>query len=267
MTDPDMTDIRQRSYDAFLQHLAESSTSHTSQAPNWPAPAAVASSCSWRKSAVAPLGAARSTTPAGFATIALIEANGMRELWLVRHGETEWSRSGQHTGRTDIPLTEAGRHSAAALGRYLEPRPFALVLASPLQRARETCRLAGYENALIDPNLREWDYGDYEGRTTSEIQADRPGWSLWTAGAPNGETAAGVAVRAEAVIARALGAADAGDVLIFAHGHILRVLAARWLALPPEDGRLFALGTAAVSTLGYERETRVISRWNLSLSA
>jgi broad specificity phosphatase PhoE len=203
----------------------------------------------------------------------------MRELWLVRHGETEWSRSGAHTGRTDIPLTAAGRDNAAAVGRYLGARPFALVLVSPLQRARETCRLAGYENALIDPDLSEWDYGDYEGRTTSQIQAERPGWSLWTAGVPDGETAAGVAVRAEAVIARALGAAgdvagdvgDAGgvdgDVLIFAHGHILRVLAARWLGLPPEDGRFFALGTAAVSNLGYERHTRVISRWNLSLSA
>jgi probable phosphoglycerate mutase len=193
----------------------------------------------------------------------------MRELWLIRHGETEWSRSGAHTGRTDIPLTAAGRDNAAAVGRYLELRPFALVLVSPLQRARETCRLAGYENALIDPDLREWDYGDYEGRTTPQIQAERPAWSLWTDGVPNGETAAQVATRAERAIARALavGGDPAGDVALFAHGHILRVLAARWLGLPPEDGRLFALGTAAVSTLGYEREACVIIRWNLSLSA
>jgi probable phosphoglycerate mutase len=193
----------------------------------------------------------------------------MRELWLVRHGETEWSRSGAHTGRTDIPLTAAGRDNAAAVGRYLEVRQFALVLVSPLQRARETCRLAGYENALIDPDLSEWDYGDYEGRTTPQIQAERPGWSLWTGGVPHGETVAQVAARAERVIARALavGGDPDGDVALFAHGHILRVLAARWLGLPPEDGRLFALGTAAVSTLGYEREARVIIRWNLSLSA
>jgi probable phosphoglycerate mutase len=189
----------------------------------------------------------------------------MRELWLVRHGETEWSRSGAHTGRTDIPLTEAGRANAAAVGRYLAGRQFALVLVSPLQRARETCRIAGYENAIIDPNLSEWDYGDYEGRTTEQIQAERPGWSLWADGVLNGETAAQVAARAKRVIARAL-SVD-GDVALFAHGHILRILTATWLGLPPENGRLFALGTASISTLGYERETPVITRWNLSPSA
>jgi probable phosphoglycerate mutase len=191
----------------------------------------------------------------------------MRELWLVRHGETEWSLSGAHTGRTDIPLTAAGREKAAAVGRYLASRKFAGVLVSPLQRARETSRLAGYENAQIDPDLREWDYGDYEGRTTSQIQAERPGWTLWSDGVPNGETAAQVGARAERVIARALAVEGEGDVVLFAHGHILRVLAASWLGLPPEGGRLFALGTAAISTLGYERETRVITRWNLSASA
>jgi probable phosphoglycerate mutase len=191
----------------------------------------------------------------------------MRELWLVRHGETEWSLSGAHTGRTDIPLTAAGREKAAAVGRYLAGRKFAGVLVSPLQRARETCRLAGYENARIDPDLSEWDYGDYEGRTTSQIQVERPGWTLWGDGVPNGETAAQVAARADRVIAGALRIEGEGDVALFAHGHILRVLTARWLGLPPEDGRLFALGTAAVSTLGYERETRVITRWNLSVSA
>ena len=191
----------------------------------------------------------------------------MRELWLMRHGETEWSRSGAHTGRTDIPLTDAGRRNAAAVGRYLAGRPFALVLVSPMQRARETCRLAGYENALIDPDLSEWNYGDYEGRTTQQIQAERPGWSLWTDGVPNGETVAQVGARAGRVIARALAVAGEGDVALFAHGHILRILTATWLGLPPEDGRLFALGTASISTLGYERETRVITRWNLSPSA
>ena len=191
----------------------------------------------------------------------------MRELWLVRHGETEWSLSGAHTGRTDIPLTAAGRSKAAATGRYLAGRHFELVLVSPLQRARETCRLAGYENALVDGDLCEWDYGDYEGRTTQQIQAGRPGWSLWTDGVLNGETVAQVGARAEKVIARALAVPGESDVALFAHGHILRILTACWLGLPPEDGRLFALGTAAISTLGYERETPVITRWNLSASA
>ncbi len=189
----------------------------------------------------------------------------MGELWLIRHGETEWSLSGAHTGRTDIPLTASGREKAAAVGRYLKGCRFDLVLVSPLQRARDTCRLAGYENALVDPDLMEWDYGDYEGRTTSQIQSGRPGWSLWTDGVPNGETAAQVAARADSVIARTL--SIAGDVALFAHGHILRILTARWLGLPAQDGRLFALGTASISTLGYERETPVITRWNLSPSA
>ena len=189
----------------------------------------------------------------------------MREVWLVRHGETEWSLSVAHTGRTDIALTATGREKAAAVGRYLSHWKFDLVLVSPLERAGETCRLAGYEGALVDPNLSEWDYGDYEGRTTSQIQAQRPGWSLWRDGVPNGESAAQVAARAENVIART--SSVAGDVLLFAHGHILRVLAARWLGLPPQDGRLFALGTASISSLGYERETRAITRWNLLLSA
>jgi broad specificity phosphatase PhoE len=188
-----------------------------------------------------------------------------REIWLIRHGETEWSRSGAHTGRTDIPLTAEGRERAAAIGRYLAGRRFALVLVSPLERARETCRLAGYGDiAQVEPNLREWDYGDYEGRTTAEIRKAVPGWSLWKDGVPNGETVQQVAARAEAVIARAL-AAD-GDVALFAHGHVLRILAARWIGLPPDAGRLLALDTASVSRLGYERETQVITRWNLSVS-
>jgi broad specificity phosphatase PhoE len=188
-----------------------------------------------------------------------------REIWLIRHGETEWSRSGAHTGRTDIPLTAEGRERAAAIGRYLAGRRFALVLVSPLERARETCSLAGYGDvAQVEPNLREWDYGDYEGRTTAEIRKAVPGWSLWKDGVPNGETIQQVAARAEAVIARAL-AAD-GDVALFAHGHVLRILAARWIGLPPDAGRLLALDTASVSRLGYERETQVITRWNLSVS-
>jgi probable phosphoglycerate mutase len=185
------------------------------------------------------------------------------ELWLIRHGETEWSLSGAHTGRTDLPLTETGRHQAQTIARHLGGAQFALVLTSPLERARETCALAGYGDAAqIEPNLREWDYGDYEGLTTTQIRARNPHWSLWADGVPNGERIEQVAARAEAVIARATGAA--GDVALFGHGHILRILTARWLGLPPQDARLFALGTAAAATLGYERETRVITRWNLS---
>ena len=187
-------------------------------------------------------------------------------IWLIRHGETEWSRSGAHTGRTDLPLTAAGRDNAAAIGRWLKGRAFALVLTSPMERARDTCRLAGYGDAAqVDPNLCEWDYGDYEGRTTPDIQMERPGWSLWRDGVPNGETIAQVAARAEAVLGKAL-AAD-GDTALFAHGHILRILTACWLQLDPRCGSLFALSTASVSTLGYERETRVISCWNLLPSA
>ena len=182
-------------------------------------------------------------------------------LWLIRHGETEWSLSGAHTGRTDIPLTAAGEEKARAIRQNLGGREFALVLCSPLERARRTCEIAGFaEQARIDPNLLEWDYGEYEGRTTSDIRKDRPDWFLFRDGVPGGETIEEVAVRANLVIERAV-AAD-GDVALFAHGHILRILAACWLGLPPRDARLFALSTASVSTLGYEHETRVITRWN-----
>src|SRR5215831_8090993 len=187
----------------------------------------------------------------------------MSELWLVRHGETEWSLSGAHTGRTDIPLTDAGRAQAEALGRRLAGRRFATVLTSPLERARDTCRLAGYGDAArIEPNLREWDYGDYEGRTTAQIRAGRPDWWLWRDGFPNGESIEAVAQRSRAAIEEAVAAG--GDALLFSHGHLLRILSACWLGLPPDAGRLVALGTASMSNLGYERETRVITRWNLS---
>jgi probable phosphoglycerate mutase len=187
----------------------------------------------------------------------------LKEIWLIRHGETEWSLSGAHTGRTDIPLTPRGREQAAALGRHLAGRKFALVLVSPLRRAFDTCRLAGYgDAAVIDPNLLEWDHGDYEGRTTSEIRRERPGWSIWSDGAPNGETIEQVAARADAVLARV--SQVEGDAALFAHAHFLRVLTTRWLGLEPAAGRLFAMGAASVNTLGYERETRVITRWNLS---
>ena len=188
-----------------------------------------------------------------------------KQLWLVRHGETEWSKSGQHTGRTDLPLTDKGRENAAAMGSLLSGRQFSLVLTSPMQRARETCRLAGYGDAAqVDSNLCEWNYGDYEGRTTLDIRKEIPDWSLWVAGVPNGETISQVAARAQAVIARALEVE--GDVALFAHGHILRVMGACWVGLAPQTGRFLALTTASVSNLGYERVTRVITRWNLSVS-
>jgi probable phosphoglycerate mutase len=186
------------------------------------------------------------------------------QLWLIRHGETEWSLSGAHTSTTDIPLTERGKERAAKIRNYLAQRKFSLVLASPLQRARETCRIAGYADvAQIEENLREWDYGIFEGRTTADIRKDQPDWSIWDSPVPEGEPVEHVAARAQKVIDRAQQAG--GDVALFAHAHILRILAATWLGLEPRGGRLFALGTGSVSTLGYERETRVISTWNRSL--
>ncbi len=187
----------------------------------------------------------------------------LRELWLIRHGETAWTLSGAHTGRTDIPLTPRGRERAEAIAEYLNCRQFSLVLTSPFQRARETCRIAGYGDvAIIDPDLSEWDYGAYEGMKTAEIRERRPDWSLWRDGVPDGETIDEVAARAQRVIERSL--ASGGAVALFAHGHILRILTACWLGLPPQGGSLFALGTGSVSTLGFERVTRVILRWNRS---
>jgi broad specificity phosphatase PhoE len=183
------------------------------------------------------------------------------EVVLVRHGETEWTRSGQHTGRTDIPLTDRGREQARALARELTGRQFALVLTSPLARAAETCRLAGLgEQAAERDDLMEWDYGAYEGRTTPDIRNERADWTLWDDGVPAGETAAEVGARVDRVIAelRSAGA----DAAVFSHGHVLRVLAARWLGLEPGAGRLFALDPATISILGYEREASVVRLWN-----
>ena len=185
----------------------------------------------------------------------------MRILWLLRHGETPWTLLGRHTGRTDVPLTPRGERQAAALRRRLTGQTFALVLTSPLLRARETCRLAGYAGgAELEPDLVEWDYGAYEGRTSAEIRAEQPGWTIWQAGAPGGETPGDVGLRVDRVIARAQEAS--GDVALFAHGHLLRVLAARWIGLPPSAGGSVALETASVSMLGLEREQRVICHWN-----
>jgi probable phosphoglycerate mutase len=187
------------------------------------------------------------------------------QLWLVRHGETEWSASGRHTSRTDLPLTERGRQRARRLGAYLAPTRFAAVLCSPMLRARETCEIAGLAGlAVIDDNLREWDYGIFEGRTTPEIQAEIPGWSVWSSPITGGESVDHVGARADAVIARALALAPGADskVALFAHAHILRILAARWISLDPRAGALFTLGTGSLSVLGWERDTRVVDHWN-----
>ena len=183
------------------------------------------------------------------------------EIYVVRHGETEWSLSGRHTGRTDLPLVEEGRVRAGQLQPQLSGHAFALVLCSPLRRARETCELAGFGDvAEIDDDLCEWDYGDYEGLTTAEIRADRPEWDLWRDGCPGGEQPAEVGQRADRVLARVRAAG--GEALAFAHGHILRVTAARWIGLGPDGGARFALGAGAIGVLGFERETEVVASWN-----
>jgi broad specificity phosphatase PhoE len=186
---------------------------------------------------------------------------GRSRLWVVRHGETTWAAAGKHTGWTDIPLTDAGRRQAEAVGPRLARAAFAAVVSSPLSRAFETARLAGFADRVVtDDDLREWNYGADEGRTTAEIRDERPGWTIWSDGVRDGEQLDEVAVRADRVIARAR--AESGDTLAFAHGHVLRILAARWVGLPPIDGSRFALGTATISILGWERETPVIERWN-----
>ncbi len=184
-----------------------------------------------------------------------------REAVLVRHAETEWSLNGRHTGRTDLPLTDHGRVLAAALRERLRAWQFALVLVSPARRARETCELCGLgPEAQVRDELHEWDYGDYEGLTTAEIWERRPGWVLWRDGCPGGESPADVGARADGVVAEI--AANDGDVAVFSHGHMLRVLGARWIALAPEGGGRLGLSTAAISVLGHERDTAVIGRWN-----
>ena len=183
-------------------------------------------------------------------------------LWLIRHGETEWSVSGKHTSVTDVSLTEHGRQRAVELREFLAGKKFAAVYVSPRSRARETCAIAGYGDvAVVDENLQEWNYGESEGRTTAEMRVEYgPQWSVWTSALVGGEAVEAVGQRADAVIARAVAAN--GDVALFAHAHILRILAARWIGLEARGGALFALGTGSVSVLGYERETRVVEKWN-----
>lgn len=184
----------------------------------------------------------------------------MNDIWLVRHGETEWSRTGQHTGRTDLPLTEEGQRQAAKLAAALSGETFERVLTSPMQRAASTARLAGFPQAEPLPQLMEWNYGDLEGRTSQEIVRDYPGWTIWSGPVPNGETLEQVCARADEALAHCEGQKAA----IFAHGHFLRILATRWLGVKPEAGRLLALSTASISVLGWEHDTRVLRRWNLS---
>ncbi len=185
-------------------------------------------------------------------------------LWLVRHGQTEWSKSGQHTGRTDLPLTPDGETKASRLAPILARRRFALVLTSPLQRARRTCELAGLgDQAQPDDDLMEWDYGEYEGVTTPQIQQTVPGWSVFTHPCPGGETADDVGRRADRVLERVRAAS--GEAILFAHGHYLRVLAARFLRFPPTAGQHFTLDTATLNILGHDHDAPAIHRWNAPL--
>lgn len=183
------------------------------------------------------------------------------QAFLARHGDTEWSVAHRHTGRTDVPLTEDGRRQAKAVGAALGGRRFVAVFSSPLSRALDTCRLAGFGDVVrVTPDLAEWDYGEYDGLTTPEVREMRPGWNLWDDGAPGGEAAAEVGERVDRVIADVRQAG--GNVLVFAHAHVLRVLAARWVGLAADVGRYLVLSTGSISVLGYERETSVIESWN-----
>ncbi|WP_436778050.1 histidine phosphatase family protein [Yinghuangia sp. YIM S09857] len=193
----------------------------------------------------------------------------MAQLTIIRHGETEWSRDRRHTGRTDIPLTPVGEEQARAAGKLVADRDFALVLVSPLLRARETAALAGLPDTGLQPDLMEWDYGGYEGLTSAQIRETVPGWYLWRDGVVPGdadhpgEQVSDVGARVDRVLERVRPVLDGGDdVALVAHGHVLRILTARWLGLPPADGRLFALATAGVSDLGFEHGHQVMTAWN-----
>ncbi len=195
----------------------------------------------------------------------MLHDNPLGTVILVRHGETAWSKSGQHTSVTDLPLTPVGEEAAKKLRNVLALQDFRLVLSSPRQRATRTCELAGLASRMeVSNDLAEWFYGDYEGLTTSQIREKAPGWTVFTQPCPGGETAEQVATRLDRVIARIRQAG--GTSVVFAHGHCLRVFAARWLELPPNEARHFVLQTATLSELGYERETPVVHRWNADVS-
>jgi len=192
-------------------------------------------------------------------------------VWIIRHTDTEWSATLRHTGRTDLPLSAAGRQAAARLRQRLAGIEFAAVITSPMRRAKETAELAGLHRTRVAPGLAEWDYGDYEGLTTVEIRRTRPGWDMWRDGAPGGEGAADVGARVDAVLAGLAGLAGldepggdrrGGEIALVAHGHVLRVLTARWLGLAPEGGALFALQPGGIGRLGYERDRRVLCGWD-----
>lgn len=186
-----------------------------------------------------------------------------RQIWLLRHGATEWAKNGRHTGSTDLPLLPEGEEEARRLAPVLKAQPFAAVFTSPLQRARRTCELGGLgEQAQVMEELLEWDYGDYEGITTPEIRKTVPGWTVWSHGCPNGEDTEAVQKRCEIAIQRALEVSEPGDVALFAHGHLLRALAGTWLGLGAVGGSLLKLGTGSICVLGFERENRAIVRWN-----
>ena len=192
-------------------------------------------------------------------------ANEAQKIYLIRHGETEWSRGGKHTGVTDVPLTEQGRKIARLLQPVLAQENFVVVMSSPLQRARETCELAGLGKvAVIEPDLMEWNYGEYEGLTTKQIQSARPGWSVFHHGCPGGESPEQVAGRADRVLAKVR--ATDGNVALFAHGHILRVIAARWVNQPPSFGEHLLLDTATLNVLGYYYDTPALKTWNAPLT-
>ncbi len=183
------------------------------------------------------------------------------EIWLIRHGETEWSAAAKHTGSTDVPLNARGRKQASALQQFLAGKNFDLVLSSPRMRAMDTCRLAGLGDVMqIEPDLAEWNYGDFEGLTTAQIRESRPGWSVWDGPVTNGETLEQVGARADTVIARAI--KTGGRTALFAHAHILRILGACWISMTPAGGQHLRLDAATVSVLAFERESRVIQHWN-----
>ncbi|WP_418202316.1 histidine phosphatase family protein [Arthrobacter dokdonensis] len=196
-----------------------------------------------------------------------IAVPGGPKLWLLRHGETEWSRSGQYTGLTDLPLTADGEDQARSARPALAGTEFDLVLTSPLQRARRTAELAGFPDAEVEPNAVEWDYGDYEGINSAVVRAENPGYLIWDSGVPNGETLEQVSARADAIVDRVRAPLPDGtlaaNVLLVAHGHFLRILSARWLGLAPDQGRHFVLGTAKVCTLGWDKQTPAVEQWGL----